>query len=50
MDDKDIRKHRRDVFRLAAALPANAGPGIAESVHADLHMQNIPVLYISHSS
>lgn len=36
MDDKDIRKHRHDVFRLAAALPANAGPGIAESVRADL--------------
>jgi len=36
VDDKDIRKHRRDVFRLAAALPANSGPGIAESVRADL--------------
>lgn len=36
VDDKDIRKHRRDVFRLAAALPANAGPQIAESVRTDL--------------
>jgi hypothetical protein len=36
VDANDIRKHRRDVFRLAAALPAGAGPGIAESVRADL--------------
>jgi hypothetical protein len=36
VDDKDIRKHRRDVFRLAAALPANSGPGIADSVRTDL--------------
>ena len=36
VDDHDIRKHRRDVFRLTAALPAGAGPAIAESVRADL--------------
>ena len=36
VDDDDIRKHRRDVFRLGAALPAGAGPAIAESVRADL--------------
>ena len=36
VDDNDIRKHRRDVFRLTAALPAGAGPSIAESVRADL--------------
>ena len=36
VDDDDIRKHRRDVFRLAAALPAGAGPAIAASVRADM--------------
>jgi hypothetical protein len=35
-DDSDIRKHRRDVFRLTATLPAGAGPEIAESVRNDL--------------
>ena len=35
-DEDDIRKHRRDVFRLSAALPAGPGPSIAESVRADL--------------
>jgi hypothetical protein len=36
VDEDDVRKHRRDVFRLAAALPAGAGPPVAESVRADL--------------
>lgn len=35
VDEDDIRKHRRDVFRLAAALPAGAGPAIPPSVLAD---------------
>jgi len=36
VDEDDIRKHRRDVFRLAAALPAGTGPAVAKSVRADL--------------
>jgi hypothetical protein len=35
-DEDDIRKHRRDVFRLAAALPAGAGPAIPPPVLVDL--------------
>lgn len=36
VDADDIRKHRRDVFRLAAALPSGAGPLTGESVRADM--------------
>lgn len=32
----DITKHRTDVFRLAIALPPAPGPGLAETVTADL--------------
>jgi hypothetical protein len=33
---KDIAKHRTDVFRIAATLPAEAGPAIPEAVREDL--------------
>lgn len=36
VDADDIRKHRRDVFRLAAALPAGRGPTIPEPIRGDL--------------
>jgi len=35
-DEDDIRKHRRDVFRLTAALPAGPGPAIPPPVLEDL--------------
>lgn len=36
VDEDDIRKHRRDVFRLAAALPGGVGPDIPPVVREDL--------------
>jgi len=36
VDSRDIKKHRNDVFRLAATLPGGAGPFLAESILADL--------------
>jgi len=36
VDGDDIRKHRRDVFRLAAALPAERGPALAKVIRDDL--------------
>jgi hypothetical protein len=38
VDEDDIKKHRKDVFRLAAALPATPGPAIPASVREDLRM------------
>jgi len=44
VDSKNIRKHRADVFRLAATLPAEAGPALSEEILQDLHrfMQAFP--------
>lgn len=36
VDADDIRKHRADVFRLAATLGADPGPELGESIRADL--------------
>ncbi len=36
VDERDIKKHRRDVFRLAAALPGQPGPELAETIRDDL--------------
>jgi len=36
VDSKDIEKHRADVFRLAATLPAEPGPEIPGSISVDL--------------
>ncbi len=36
IDSKDIDKHRNDVFRLAATLPGEPGPVLAESILSDL--------------
>ncbi|HEY8899252.1 MAG TPA: hypothetical protein VIM61_02495 [Chthoniobacterales bacterium] len=36
VDSQNIKKHRADVFRLAATLPGGTGPELAASVAADL--------------
>jgi hypothetical protein len=36
VDDKDIAKHRGDVFRLANTLPGEAGPNLPASIQEDL--------------
>ena len=36
IDSRDIDKHRADVFRLAATLPGEPGPALAETIVADL--------------
>lgn len=36
VDSRNIKKHRADVFRLAATLPGDAGPELHSSVLADL--------------
>jgi hypothetical protein len=36
VDSRNIKKHRADVFRLAATLPGEAGPELPASVLADL--------------
>lgn len=36
VDSKNIQKHRNDVFRLAATLPAESGPELPASVLTDL--------------
>lgn len=36
VDDRDIDKHRADVFRIAATLPGEAGPDIGNTVSSDL--------------
>lgn len=36
VDSRDIAKHRSDVFRLAATLPGEPGPGLALPVTEDL--------------
>jgi len=36
LDSKDIKKHRADVFRLAATLPGAAGPILPDTILADL--------------
>jgi hypothetical protein len=36
IDSKNIAKHRNDVFRLAATLPGEPGPGLPASIVADL--------------
>ena len=36
IDSRDIKKHRADVFRLAATLPGVAGPALADPILADL--------------
>jgi len=36
VDDKDIAKHRGDVFRIANTLPGEAGPNLPESIQKDL--------------
>lgn len=36
VDDKDIAKHRGDVFRIANTLPGEAGPTIPASIQEDL--------------
>ena len=36
VNDKDIAKHRTDVFRVAATLPDGAGPNLPESIKSDL--------------
>lgn len=36
VDERDIRKHRRDVFRLAATLPGQAGPELAQTIRDEL--------------
>lgn len=38
VDEDDIKKHRKDVFRLAAGLPAEPGPDIAESIRNELRV------------
>lgn len=35
-DEDDIKKHRKDVFRLAAGLPAEPGAAIPETIRNDL--------------
>lgn len=36
VEDRDILKHRNDVFRIAATLPGEAGPVLPYSIKADL--------------
>jgi len=36
VDDKDITKHRGDVFRIANTLPGEAGPSLPASIQEDL--------------
>jgi hypothetical protein len=36
VDENDLKKHRKDVFRLAAGLPAQPGPAIPSAVRDDL--------------
>jgi hypothetical protein len=36
IDDKDIAKHRGDVFRIANTLPGEAGPKLPTSIEEDL--------------
>ena len=36
VDDKDIAKHRGDVFRIANTLPGDAGPRLPASIRGDL--------------
>jgi hypothetical protein len=36
VDTKSIQKHRNDVFRLAATLPGQPGPGLDEAIQDDL--------------
>lgn len=36
VDAKNIAKHRNDVFRLAATLPGDSGPGLPAAITADL--------------
>ena len=36
MDDKDIAKHRGDIFRIANTLPAGPGPTLPASIREDL--------------
>jgi hypothetical protein len=36
VDDKDIAKHRGDVFRIANTLPGEAGPSLPASIREDL--------------
>jgi hypothetical protein len=36
VDDKDIAKHRGDVFRIANTLPGEAGPNLPASIQGDL--------------
>lgn len=36
IDSQNIKKHRADVFRLAATLPGEAGPELTTSIGADL--------------
>ena len=36
VDEDDIKKHRKDVFRLAAGLPSVPGPAIPQSIRDDL--------------
>jgi hypothetical protein len=45
VDDKDITKHRTDVFRLAGTLPGESGPDVPEDIKTDLarFIQAFPV-------
>ena len=36
VDGKDIAKHRADVFRIAATLPGEPGPGLPSTIQRDL--------------
>jgi hypothetical protein len=36
VDDKDIAKHRSDVFRIANTLPGEAGPSLPASIQDDM--------------
>ena len=36
VDDKDIAKHRGDIFRIANTLPAEPGPALSASIQEDL--------------
>ena len=36
VDERDLAKHRSDVFRIAAALPGEPGPHLPNTVQADL--------------
>lgn len=37
VDQKDINKHRSDVFRLAVGLPGEPGPVLPDSIRDDVH-------------